>query len=76
MTEKELEQIREGSIPLRYKDGKLEALTEPFYERMRFLEALAHGYMILWQREKIRKRCEKVKNGQAACQKNSERNDT
>ena len=55
----ELELIREGKTPLRYENGKAVILNEPFYERMQFLEALADGYMRLWQRNRIIRRCEK-----------------
>ena len=55
----ELELIREGKTPLRYENGKAVILSEPFYERMQFLEALAEGYMRLWQRNRIIRRCEK-----------------
>ena len=58
MTEKELDLIRQGLIPIRFVDGLPEAIKEPFFERMRFLCAVAKGYMTLYRKVQIRKKLE------------------
>lgn len=54
MTEKELDLIREGKIPVRFgNDGLPVAAHEPIFELMRFVSALAKGYMRLYNFKKI-----------------------
>lgn len=59
MTEKELDMIRQGKISIRFGDDGLPAAAhEPIFELMRFLSALAKGYMTLYQRCKIHDKCQ------------------
>ena len=62
MSEKELDLIRQGKLAIRFgDDGLPEAAHEPMFERMRFLSALARGYMVLYQRCKIHEKCQGAK---------------
>lgn len=62
MSEKELDLIREGKIPIRFgADGLPEAAHEPIYELMRFISALAKGYMRLFNAKKIYEKTQGVR---------------
>lgn len=55
MTERQLDLIREGKIPIQFdSDGKPLAVHEPIFELMQFISALADGYMRLYNRDQIR----------------------
>lgn len=62
MSEKELDLIREGKIPIRFGDDGLPlAAHEPIFERMRFLSSLAKGYMRLYNFKKIYEKSQGVR---------------
>lgn len=62
MTEKQLDSIREGKIPIQFgADGLPIAAHEPIFELMRFISALAKGYMRLYNSEKIRERLDRAR---------------
>lgn len=58
-TEKQLELLREGKIPLTFEDDGMptQAADAPFFERMQFLRALAMGYMRLYNRTRLLEKC-------------------
>lgn len=62
MSEKELDQIREGKIHIRFGDDGLPvAAHEPIFELMRFVSALARGYMRLYNFKKIFEKAQEVR---------------
>lgn len=62
MTEYQLDQIREGKIPIQFGDDGLPiGAHEPIFELMRFVSALARGYMRLYNNKKNRDRMERAR---------------
>lgn len=60
-TEKQLDMLREGKIPLQFTDSGMPvfAANAPIFELMLFVRALAKGYMRLYNRVKF---LEKIAN--------------
>lgn len=59
MNEKQLDLIRQGKCPIQFDaDGAPIAAHEPIYELMRFLSALANGYMRLYNSKLIREKAD------------------
>lgn len=56
--------IRQGKCPIQFDaDGAPIAMREPIYELMRFLCALADGYMRLYNAKMIREKADRARRG-------------
>lgn len=60
-SEKLLDLLREGKVPLSFNDSGMPsyAASAPIYELMQFVKALAMGYMRLYNRLQIMEKCRK-----------------
>ena len=58
-TEKELEMIQDGKIPLIISSDGMPSMAKdaPIFELMLFIRALAKGYMRLFNRNKFLEKC-------------------
>lgn len=62
MNEMQLDLIRQGKCPIQFgADGKPLAAHYPIFELMRFLSALADGYMRLYNAKLIREKAERAR---------------
>lgn len=62
MSEKQLDLIRQGKCPIQFdSDGKPLASHYPIFELMRFLSALAEGYMRLYNAKMIREKADRAR---------------
>lgn len=62
MNEMQLDLIRQGKCPIQFgEDGKPLAAHYPIFELMRFLSALADGYMRLYNAKLIREKAERAR---------------
>lgn len=60
MNEMQLDLIRQGKCPIQFDaDGKPLAAHYPIFELMRFLSALADGYMRLYNSKILREKMER-----------------
>jgi hypothetical protein len=62
MNEMQLDLIRQGKCPIQFDaDGKPLAAHYPIFELMRFLSALADGYMRLYNSKLLREKMERAR---------------
>lgn len=59
MNTKQFDLIRQGKVPVVLRDGKPEACSEPVYELLQWMTAIAHGYNELYKRCKFLERIAK-----------------
>lgn len=67
MNEKQLDLIRQGQCPIQFgEDGNPLAVHYPIFELMRFVCALANGYMRLYNSKLIREKADLARKKELA----------